>query len=157
MSRKYKSLVKKLQLDDGFVAVLKKPHLENLNQLVTKFNRGKKLKKQISLNAPLSAKKYGEVAVAKALVTAKTDKTTKDFATLLQQQQLEGWLASQKSADDIFALLKLKEDGYLFAKSRKLETLSEYIKFYSANKSPQEETNIFRVVKNGFGGDGDFT
>ncbi|KAG3115451.1 hypothetical protein PI124_g8022 [Phytophthora idaei] len=55
--------------------------------------------------------KYGEVAVAKALELAKANAATKEFATKLQAQQLEGWLASQKSADDVFKLLKVKEDG----------------------------------------------
>ncbi|KAG2810751.1 hypothetical protein PC112_g15920 [Phytophthora cactorum] len=94
MSRKYKSLVKKLQLDDGFVAVLKKPHLENLNQLVTKFNRGKKLKKQISLNAPLSAK-YGDDAVARTLVELERNADiAPELAKLVNQlrgEQLTEW------------------------------------------------------------------
>ncbi|KUF87961.1 Bzip transcription factor [Phytophthora nicotianae] len=55
--------------------------------------------------------KYGEDAVAKALVTATNKGTMKDFASKLQTQQLEGWLARQKSAGDVFNLLKIKEDG----------------------------------------------
>ncbi|KAF1777441.1 hypothetical protein GQ600_17070 [Phytophthora cactorum] len=94
MSRKYKSLVKKLQLDDGFVAALKKPHLENLNQLVTKFNRGKKLKKQISLIAPLSAK-YGDDAVARTLVELERNADiAPELAKLVNQlrgEQLTEW------------------------------------------------------------------
>ncbi|KAF1772575.1 hypothetical protein GQ600_24395 [Phytophthora cactorum] len=81
--------------------------------------------KYVSSNYPNSEKsvlerfttKYGEVAVAKALVKAKKNEAMKDFATKLQAWQLEGWLASQKSADDVFTLLKIKEDGIKFMKS----------------------------------------
>lgn len=39
--------------------------------------------------------------------------------------------------------------------SRKLETLDEYIKLFNT-KNLQEETNLFSVLRTGFGGDGDF-
>ncbi|KAG6948031.1 hypothetical protein JG688_00015277, partial [Phytophthora aleatoria] len=49
----------------------------------------------------------------------KKNEAMKDFATKLQAWQLEGWLASQKSADDVFNLLKIKEDGYYLRFMRK--------------------------------------
>ncbi|KAG3158177.1 hypothetical protein PI126_g7977 [Phytophthora idaei] len=118
--------------------------------------------KYVSSNYPNSEKsvleqfttKYGEVAVAKALVKAKKNVAMKDFATKLQAWQLEGWLASQKSADDVFNLLKIEEDGIEFMKNRNFDILGEYIKLFNSNKSPTEQTNMFRVVRNGFGGDG---
>ncbi|RAW24397.1 hypothetical protein PC110_g19180 [Phytophthora cactorum] len=99
--------------------------------------------------------KYREVAVAKALELAKANAATKEFATKLQAQQLEGWLANQKSAVDVFKLLKVKEDGTLFMFSPKLEILTEYIKLFNSNKNPQDQAYMIRVVSNGFGGDGD--
>ncbi|ETP37464.1 hypothetical protein F442_14736 [Phytophthora nicotianae P10297] len=97
--------------------------------------------------------KYGEDAVAKALVTATNKGTMKDFASKLQTQQLEGWLARQKSAGDVFNLLKIKEDGVLSMKSRKVIVLSKYVNLFNG-KNPQDKTQLFSVMKNGFGGDG---
>ncbi|KAG2810752.1 hypothetical protein PC129_g17454 [Phytophthora cactorum] len=89
--------------------------------------------------------KYREVAVAKALELAKANAATKEFATKLQAQQLEGWLANQKSAVDVFKLLKVKEDGTLFMFSPKLEILTEYIKLFNSNKNPQDQAYMIRV------------
>ncbi|EEY63408.1 RXLR effector family, putative [Phytophthora infestans T30-4] len=86
--------------------------------------------------------KYGEVSAAKALITAKRKTATQEFATKLQAQQLEGWMA------------KIKDDGVKAMKSRKLDVLSEYITLSNANKRPQDKTHLFRVVRKGFG-DGD--
>ncbi|ETI39526.1 hypothetical protein L914_14312 [Phytophthora nicotianae] len=100
--------------------------------------------------------KYGEVEVAKALVTAKGNDATRKLATRLQKQQLEGWLATKKFPDDVFVLLKIKDDGILFTRSRKLKTLTTYIKMYNTHKKTQDQADIFRVVINGFGGDAAF-
>ncbi|ETN03974.1 hypothetical protein PPTG_15339 [Phytophthora nicotianae INRA-310] len=71
--------------------------------------------------------KYGEDAVAKALVTATNKGTMKDFASKLQTQQLEG--------------------------CRKVIVLSKYVNLFNG-KNPQDKTQLFSVMKNGFGGDG---
>ncbi|KUF92577.1 hypothetical protein AM588_10007825 [Phytophthora nicotianae] len=96
--------------------------------------------------------KYGEDAVAKALVLAKRDAATKDIATKMQRQQLEGWLANRKTGDDVFKLLNIK-DGI---DHPKMEILAEFTKLFNVNKNPQDKAEMFTVLRKGFGDDGKF-
>ncbi|KAG6955732.1 hypothetical protein JG688_00011759, partial [Phytophthora aleatoria] len=123
MSRKYKSLVKKLQLDDGFVAVLKKPHLENLNQLVSKFNRGKKLKKQISRFQLSSETTQWRGIGEKRGYSSRIGEAGEPIAGRTTDRVVK----KDKSVDDVFVLLKLSVDGYKALRSRKLQVLEDYI------------------------------
>ncbi|KAI9991445.1 hypothetical protein PInf_019126 [Phytophthora infestans] len=110
--------------------------------------------KKMSVLGMLTAK-YGEVAVAKELVTAKRFALSKDIATKLQTEQLRGWLNGEKPAKDVFTLLKIVDDDVAFAISPKLETLDEYIKLLNA-KSPQHKTDLFKTLRDGFGGEDKF-
>ncbi|KAE9271318.1 hypothetical protein PR003_g30544 [Phytophthora rubi] len=73
------------------------------------------------------------------------------MATRLQSQQLEGWLKSGKSVDDVYALLKLKQDGLAASVSRKLEMLDDYIKLFNREKSADE--SVVKAMATGFGGE----
>ncbi|KAF4133683.1 hypothetical protein GN958_ATG17020 [Phytophthora infestans] len=107
--------------------------------------------KKVSVLGVLSTK-YDEVAAAKGLVTAKRAANSKDLATKLQADQLSGWLNSEKSVKDVFRLLRITDTGVLSAKSRKLETLDEYIKRFN-EKNSQHQTDLFRALRGSFGGE----
>ncbi|KAI9982577.1 hypothetical protein PInf_008549 [Phytophthora infestans] len=99
---------------------------------------------------------YGDVRVATALGIAKTKATTADIAAKLQVQQLEGWLSSQRSANDVFKLLKIEEDGLRFVNSPKWEILSDFIKVFNSNKNPEDMTDMFTVLRNVYHDDDKF-
>ncbi|ETP53651.1 hypothetical protein F442_01468 [Phytophthora nicotianae P10297] len=141
-----------LKLDQHMDDVLLSPKLNTLSTYVDMFNK-KFPDSQVSLAGTLIAK-YGDVAVAKALVRAKETSRSKDIASKLQTQQLEGWLNSHKSVEDVFTLLKIKDDGLLALTSRKLVTLDEYIQLFN-RKNPQRQTNLFDALRGGFG-EGEF-
>ncbi|KAE9266782.1 hypothetical protein PF008_g31531 [Phytophthora fragariae] len=105
---------------------------------------------KISLIGTLTAH-YGDDVVAKALVSARTAPITERMATRLQSQQLEGWLKSGKSVDDVYALLKLKQDGLAAVVSRKLEMLDDYTKLFNREKSADE--SVVKAMATGFGGE----
>ncbi|KAG2789767.1 hypothetical protein PC129_g8835 [Phytophthora cactorum] len=106
---------------------------------------------QVSVLGMLTAK-YGEVAVAEGLVTAKLGTRSKDIATKLQTEQLRGWLNSDKSVKDVFTLLRNGNDDALFAIRQKVEILDEYIKLFNA-KNPQHKADLFGALRDAFGGE----
>ncbi|KAG2887498.1 hypothetical protein PC114_g18816 [Phytophthora cactorum] len=65
--------------------------------------------------------------------------------TLIGKQQLEGWLHSEKSVDDVFKLLEFKKDATAVV-TRNMETLDNYIMLYNKAKST-EETLVGAFVK----------
>ncbi|KAG2766281.1 hypothetical protein PC116_g15775 [Phytophthora cactorum] len=67
------------------------------------------------------------------------------FVMRLQKQQLEGWLHSEKSVDDVFKLLEFKKDATAVV-TRNMETLDNYIMLYNKAKST-EETLVGAFVK----------
>ncbi|KAG2804383.1 hypothetical protein PC111_g18278 [Phytophthora cactorum] len=62
-----------------------------------------------------------------------------------KKQQLEGWLHSEKSVDDVFKLLEFKKDATAVV-TRNMETLDNYIMLYNKAKST-EETLVGAFVK----------
>ncbi|KAF4133172.1 hypothetical protein GN958_ATG17638 [Phytophthora infestans] len=104
----FKFLVNNLQLGDDFVASLRSSQLKNLNTFHSSNRRTRDSEKHISLIAPLTAK-YGDDAVAKALVKLERDTNTPpEMATLVQQlrsEQLTYWLQNGISGYDVFKLL----------------------------------------------------
>ncbi|KUF76823.1 hypothetical protein AM587_10006509 [Phytophthora nicotianae] len=147
-TKKYKSLVNRLQLGDDFLDSVKSPQLERLNKLVTKFNRNKDQENQLSLIGPLSAK-YGDDTVATMLVDLKKNPELAKLAKQLQDQQLTDWLKNGKSGGDIFSLLKLKDDGNIG--SQKLQVLEDYLTIVNTKKSTDE--TLLNVLTKGFGGE----
>ncbi|KAG6951146.1 hypothetical protein JG687_00013797, partial [Phytophthora cactorum] len=113
----------KLKLDRSVGGALASPKLNTLSNYVDMFSKTCP-NGQTSLLGAQTAK-YGEIGVAKGLVTAKRVTRSKDIATKLQTQQLEGWLNNQKSVKDIFTILKISDNDILFVLSRKLDTLDE--------------------------------
>ncbi|KAG3194856.1 hypothetical protein PC128_g8987 [Phytophthora cactorum] len=145
------SVLRKLTLDRSMANVLSDQNLHTLTAYISMYN-AKNPSSKTSLIETLSTH-YGDDVVAKALVIAKYDDATKALATFLQKQQLQTWLKTDKSADGVFKLLKIKHDDFLPMKSQKLQTLNNYVSLFNG-KNPQDKTNMFTVVRNGFGGDG---
>ncbi|KAF1790122.1 hypothetical protein GQ600_24458 [Phytophthora cactorum] len=70
----------------------------------------------------------------------------------LRTQQLEGWMNNQKSVNDVISILRITDERTFFPISRQVDTLDEYIKFFNA-KNPQQKTDLFRALRDGFGGE----
>ncbi|OWZ16916.1 RxLR effector protein [Phytophthora megakarya] len=109
---------------------------------------------KISLAKTLAAR-HGEIDLAITLSRAKEYANTKDIATKLQTQQLEGWFNSKNTVDDVFSLLKIKEEGTRFMFNRKLETMDSYIRLFDT-RNPQQKTDKYKVLCDGFGGEDKF-
>ncbi|POM77740.1 RxLR effector family [Phytophthora palmivora] len=136
----------KLKLNNvGVDMALASPNLKVLENYVDMVNK-KYPGKQVSLLGTLT-KSHNEAELAMALARAKHSDHSRDIATKLQTQQLEGWLNSQKSVGDIFSLLKVN-DFYMF--KQKLLTMEEYIKLFNL-KNPQQKTNLDNALRGGFG------
>ncbi|KAG6958404.1 hypothetical protein JG688_00010527 [Phytophthora aleatoria] len=143
----------KLKLNRGVYNALESPKLKTMSNYVDMVNK-KYPDRQVSL-LELLTKKYGEITVAKVLVTVKQTERWKEIATKLQTQQLEGWMNNQMSVNDVFRILRITDDGTFFLLSRQLDTLDEYIKVFNA-KNPQQKTDLFRALRDGFGGEDKF-
>ncbi|KAF1786930.1 hypothetical protein GQ600_15155 [Phytophthora cactorum] len=135
------NVVKLLNLDDNVGNAVKSRTLRRFDEYIIEFNKVN-LNRQETLIGVLTSK-YGEAGVAKALVSAVKDKDM--FVMRLQKQQLEGWLHSEKSVDDVFKLLEFKKDATAVV-TRNVETLDNYIILYNKAKST-EETLVGAFVK----------
>ncbi|EEY56831.1 secreted RxLR effector peptide protein, putative [Phytophthora infestans T30-4] len=142
-----------LKLGDDAAAALKNSKLETLNKYVTRFNQ-ENPDKTISLVGTLTTR-YGDDALAKALVSAQTHaKSSAEMVTMakkLRAEQLSAWLGGGKSVEDVYALLKLDEDGYLALTSRKLDVLDDYIVKINSEKNGQE--TLLKTLTKEFGGE----
>ncbi|KAI9912601.1 hypothetical protein PsorP6_006571 [Peronosclerospora sorghi] len=94
-----------------------------------------------------------EDVLERGLVKATGTDSTKEIAAALQQEQLELWLASKKTVDEVFILLKLKDEGHKLFESPKMETLNMYMeKFNAKGKKPDEAlVTMFGVLLHAFG------
>ncbi|KAG3235428.1 hypothetical protein PI124_g19535 [Phytophthora idaei] len=102
----------------------------------------------------LTSSKLQHLAKTKALVTAENGATSQVFAGQIQalrKDQLTRWLNGGNTADDIFKLLKIGDDGYSMVVSRKLEVLDDYVKLVNSNNS--DKTSLINTLIKGFGGD----
>ncbi|KAI9907988.1 hypothetical protein PsorP6_003494 [Peronosclerospora sorghi] len=91
--------------------------------------------------------------LARGLVKATGMDSTKEIAAALLQEQLELWLASEKTVDEVFILLKLKDEGHKMFEIPKMETLNMYMeKFNAKGKKPDEKlVTMFGVLLQAFG------
>ncbi|OWZ09863.1 RxLR effector protein [Phytophthora megakarya] len=133
--------------------IIQNPNLKLLDNYVDMFNN-KYPEQKISLVKTLAAR-HGDIDLAIKLSRAKEYSNTKDIATKLQTQQLEGWFNSKKTVEDVFSLLKIKEEGTRFVFSRKLETMDSYIRMFDV-RNPQQKTDKYKVLCDGFGGEDKF-
>ncbi|ETK96754.1 hypothetical protein L915_00605 [Phytophthora nicotianae] len=129
-----KRVMKLLSLGDDVENALKSIKLRRLDEYIIEFNRMNPSKQQTLLG--VLTKQYGEAGVAKAIVSAVKEENM--LAVRLQKQQLEGWLHSEKSVDDVFKLLEFKKNDLSSIVSRRVETLDKYIMLYNREKSAKE-------------------
>ncbi|ETL82078.1 hypothetical protein L917_17695 [Phytophthora nicotianae] len=137
-----------LNLDNHVDVVLKSENLRTFEKYIAEFN-GKNSNSQLSLLGMLT-EKFGEVGVAKAIVSAKENSNSAWVANKLQKQQLQGWLDNGMTVDDLFTHLKLKaDDTAVFGRS--LNTLDDYVKLY--NTATAKKDTLMGVLLRGFGGE----
>ncbi|KAG1684431.1 hypothetical protein DVH05_011139 [Phytophthora capsici] len=135
------SVMSKLKFDDDINTALRSGKVGVLFKYAT--SKTSALKR-------LSAK-YGESQVAVALAKAKGGQFNGDVAKALYQRQMNGWLSNGDTAERVFSILKMKEaDGFVY----KLDAFEEYVKLLKT-KNPDDATDIFNVLKKGFGADED--
>ncbi|ETO63889.1 hypothetical protein F444_18476 [Phytophthora nicotianae P1976] len=137
-----------LNLDNHVDVVLKSENLRTFEKYIAEYN-GKNSNSQLSLLGMLT-EKFGEVGVAKAIVSAKENSNSAWVANKLQKQQFQGWLDNGMTVDDLFTHLKLKaDDTAVFGRS--LNTLDDYVKLY--NTATAKKDTLMGVLLRGFGGE----
>uniref|UniRef100_H3H3I5 RxLR effector PexRD54 WY domain-containing protein n=1 Tax=Phytophthora ramorum TaxID=164328 RepID=H3H3I5_PHYRM len=90
-------------------------------------------------------KRFEDEPLAKIIASGKTLDSTKAVATRLEGQQRQAWLASGKSSDDVFTLLKLDKAPDNFFDNPLYKTWSSYLNVYN-NKHPGKQTNLFKTL-----------
>ncbi|KAG7377373.1 hypothetical protein PHYPSEUDO_011752 [Phytophthora pseudosyringae] len=98
-----------------------------------------KKKRELGQAAKFSSLKahYGDATLAKLLVEAQQSSSTKVIATKFQDIQLQNWLNSGKTADEVFSLLKLDAVEGSLLKSPMLGTWISYVN-KRASENPYE-------------------
>ncbi|KAL4086387.1 hypothetical protein PRIC1_014091 [Phytophthora ramorum] len=90
-------------------------------------------------------KRFEDEPLAKIIAFGKTLDSTKAVATKLETQQMQVWLTSGKSSDDVFTLLKLDKAEKNFFGNPLYKTWSSYMNVYN-NKHPGKQTNLFKTL-----------
>ncbi|KAL4114920.1 hypothetical protein PRIC2_013817 [Phytophthora ramorum] len=90
-------------------------------------------------------KRFEDEPLAKIIAFGKTLDSTKAVATKLETQQMQVWLTSGKSSDDVFTLLKLDKAPDNFFDNPLYKTWSSYMNVYN-NKHPGKQTNLFKTL-----------
>ncbi|KAG3183147.1 hypothetical protein PC128_g14347 [Phytophthora cactorum] len=135
-----------LLLDAGVETVLKCRNWDVLERYIPMFNDRNPDSKVTLLDMLTS--KYGDAELATAIVSARKPENMEMFEVKFYDQNLDGWLKNDKSVDDVFKLLKFKNDWTAFF-SPHLNTLSDYIILYNHNKKGQE--TLVGALAKGFG------
>ncbi|KAG3143167.1 hypothetical protein PI124_g15746 [Phytophthora idaei] len=143
------SVMKLLKLDDDVNGVLKSRNLWTFEKYIAEFNK-KNPENQVTLLGALTSKYEGDVT--RAIVSGLKNENTaaERVAARLQKEQLEGWLKRDESVNDVFKLLKFKDDGSVVI-SRNLEMLEAYILLY--NRAKQVDETLVGALAKGFGGE----
>ncbi|KAG6599731.1 Secreted RxLR effector peptide protein [Phytophthora cinnamomi] len=133
---------KMLKLDNDHSYAFRSDNLNVFRTYVLDFNK-KNPSQKFSTIKILTAS-YNEVEVVHALA-AKVMVRGDDTANLLLGEQLLGWFKSDKTVDDVYALLKLPRDGTAAFVNWKLETMTAYIKLL--NRHDLDESLIKTLLK----------
>ncbi|POM68278.1 Putative RxLR effector [Phytophthora palmivora] len=144
--------MKVLHMDAGLHSILSSQNLVRLEKYISKLSMMYE-NKDVSLIGLLITK-YGDEAVAIALMDAKAVDGTNGIATKLQGQQFQAWMKNDKSVDEVFDLLKLKGLGVNVVNNRGLDTLEGYINVINREKSTK--VTLVGTLSARFGGDSEF-
>ncbi|KAL4140100.1 hypothetical protein PRNP1_015176 [Phytophthora ramorum] len=93
----------------------------------------------------LLTKRFEDEPLAKIIAFGKTLDSTKAVATKLETQQMQVWLTSGKSSDDVFTLLKLDKAPDNFFDNPLYKTWSSYMNLFN-KENPGKETNLFKTL-----------
>ncbi|ETN03996.1 hypothetical protein PPTG_23678 [Phytophthora nicotianae INRA-310] len=140
------------KLENGMETALASPNLKKLEEYVSELNVKSGNNKASVIE--IFIKHYGDDKVAKALVTAQRKADMVDGENMISQlrdAQLSSWRESEKSVDDVFTLLKLREDGYRAFGSPKMQALEDYTKRAPLTNPVQK--NLLQTLTTGFGGE----
>ncbi|KAI9985420.1 hypothetical protein PInf_004777 [Phytophthora infestans] len=140
------NVMKLLHLDQSVTSVLTNINLRTFLKYLKKFNENNPTKQETLVGVMASI--YGEANVAKAIVSALRAGDTNGVAAKLELQQFKGWMARHLSGEDVFRLLKIRNDDF-FRHSRNLPTLDNYIQFINREKGADE--TLIGVLTRGFG------
>ncbi|POM78287.1 Secreted RxLR effector peptide protein [Phytophthora palmivora] len=125
-------------VNDAFTA----DNLNKFTKYVDDFNLKDPSNKKSALT--LYTDSFGDAAVAKKLVAAVGKRDTSSVAKKLQSQQLEGWINSGKSVDEMFTTLKI--DIKKGVASWQLDVLEKFI------MRKNGEQNVIKILSEKFGG-----
>ncbi|KAG7378421.1 hypothetical protein PHYPSEUDO_010121 [Phytophthora pseudosyringae] len=126
-----------LALDNAADDVLASPQLQTWIDYVKVFNK-KNPKKQTSLATTL-ASHYGDDGLAKIIQAAKKAPKTAKYGSRLEFEQIQRWLAREKTPEEVLKLLKLDRMRYDLFDQPQLFTWVKYVddfnKMYPARKT----------------------
>ncbi|ETM39524.1 hypothetical protein L914_14337 [Phytophthora nicotianae] len=145
-------ILRMFKLENGMETALASPNLKKLEEYVSELNVKSGNNKASVIE--IFIKHYGDDEVAKALVTAQRKADMVDGENMISQlrdAQLSSWRESEKSVDDVFTLLKLREDGYRAFGSPKMQALEDYTKRAPLTNPVQK--NLLQTLTTGFGGE----
>ncbi|OWZ23149.1 RxLR effector protein [Phytophthora megakarya] len=143
------NVLDKPKLNTGVENAILHPNLKILDNYVSMF-RKKNPEQHVSLTGTL-ASRYGDEPLAMALLTARHTDNSNMFLKRLQAGQLADWGYSRKPVNEVFALLKIKDDDIRALISPKLVTLNKYIVL--SDIISRERTDLFTALRTGFGPD----
>ncbi|POM59173.1 Secreted RxLR effector peptide protein [Phytophthora palmivora] len=131
-----------LKLDDNVKDAFAADNLNKLTKYVDDFNLKDPGSQQSALT--LYTNSFGDAAVAKKLVSAVGKPATESVAKKLQTQQLEGWINSGKSVDEMYTTLKIDiKNGVA---SWQLDVFNKFI------TRKNGEQNVIKILTEKFGG-----
>ncbi|OWZ13516.1 hypothetical protein PHMEG_00013141 [Phytophthora megakarya] len=124
--------------------------LEFFSKYTSHFNE-KFRDRKMSLVIVLTSR-YGDIEVAQALASAKTKEgIIGGIAKQLWGEQQTLWQNSGKSVDDVFTLLKIRDEKVLDVAAKKVEALDDYARFLNDGKTADDK--LVSVLSTGFGGE----
>nr|QMU24894.1 PaRXLR70 [Phytophthora agathidicida] len=140
-------------LKDYAYWALRDSRLEFFTKYASHFNE-KFPDNKVSLIGALT-KRFGDIDVTTALASAKAQKDKAGvIAKQLWTEQQPAWLNSGKSVDDVFTLLKIRNDEYWGNAAKKLNALDDYVRLHNGGKSGGD--TLVNAVSRGFGGEGEW-
>ncbi|GMF38391.1 unnamed protein product [Phytophthora fragariaefolia] len=143
--------VKLLTLDQAADDLLANPNLNGLISYIKLFNEQNPTK-MTSLVATLTTH-YGDEGLAKIIEAAKRVKSTESIANQVQTDQLQHWLTSGKTTDEVFLRLGLDKAADDLLATPQLNTWISYMKLYNQN-NPTKKTSLIATFTAHYGDEG---
>ncbi|KAL3663749.1 hypothetical protein V7S43_011164 [Phytophthora oleae] len=98
--------------------------------------------------------RYGDRGISRVVEAALKTKSSSTVAKRLQAEQFQRWMASGKSADDVFVMLRLHvdRDGEKLLDSPLLSTFTKFTNTFN-KQNPDKQTTVISVLVNHYGDD----